>query len=71
MDDSSPTAPAERSRAPAGVIASEPTNPTSVAVRDEHDQPMGILEDWGGGTWIYADVASLEPLEPATNDSPH
>lgn len=64
MGDSSPTTPVERSRAEPGVIEAEPENLTSVAVRDEHDQPIGILEDWGGEAWIYADVGVLEPLEP-------
>ena len=64
MGNSSPTAPAERSRAEPGVIAAKPENPTSVAVRDEHDQPMGVLEDWGDATWIYAEVAALRPVEP-------
>jgi hypothetical protein len=62
---SSPDDAAERSVADAGECPPPPDKVTAVAVRDEHGQPVGILEHWDDAAWIYADVTALEPLEPA------
>jgi len=50
---------AERSISEAGDIAHKPQCVTAVVVTGTKDDPEGVLEDWGGDEWIYADADDL------------
>lgn len=60
-----PNSPVSFSYAPAGSIADMNEMEVRVVVTsDQTGQPIGVLEYWDSGCWIYAEVDSLWPVEP-------
>jgi len=60
-----PNDPAARSFAPAGSVADMSEMEIRVVVTsDVDDTPIGVLEYWDTGCWMYAEVDSLRPVEP-------
>lgn len=52
-----------RSYCPAGIVPEKPDDIFSIVLTDQDDEPVGVLEKWSGGMWVWAEVDSLIEAE--------